>query len=137
MNHYDDKEIEVMTDDELKQFLGIANKMLEKAKVNQTKARIALDQVQKLYAEIKGEMSDEDYGRWDEYEYDYRDRDAAYIKIGKCELKLKELKHEIFYLQRTIGRVKVELGNRESIKSGFPSFRSRVQSELDDMFGEV
>lgn len=137
MNNYDDKEIEVMSDEEIKQFVGIATKMLEKAKANQTKGKIALDQVQKLYAEIKHEMSDEDYGRWDDCQYNYRDRDAAYNKIGKCELKLKELKHEIFYLERTIGRAKVELGSRESIKAGVPSFRSLVESELDDLFGEV
>ena len=139
MNYYDDKEIEVMTDDELKQFLSIANRMLEKAKANQTRGKIALDQVQKLYEEIKADLDDEDWGRDSEVSdhYSYADLKVAQSKVHRLEFKLKELWHEIIYLQRTIGRAKVELGSRESIKVGMPSFRSRVESELDDMFGEV
>jgi hypothetical protein len=140
MNHYDDKEIEVMTDDELKQFLGIANKMLEKAKANQTKTKIALDQAQKLYKEIDSEIDSYwEHGSYPGYDYPYSNADskAASKKVEKLEFKTKELGHEIIYLQRTIGRAKVELGSRESIKVGMPSFRSCVQNELDDMFGEV
>lgn len=139
MNHYDDKEIEVMGDDELKQFLGIANKMLEKAKANQTKGKIALDQAKGHHEQIKRDLDDDDWGRYAEVAdyYSYSDLKVAQNKVNKLEFKLKELGHEIFYLQRTIGRAKVELGSRESIKAGLPSFRSRVESELDDLFGEV
>lgn len=140
MNNYDDKEIEAMSDDELKQFLGIATKMLEKAKSNQTKTKIALDQAKALHETMESEIDSywED-GTYPGYECPYSRSESKAVgkKVGKIELKLKELEHEIGYLQRTIGRAKVELGSRESIKAGVPSYVNRVQSELDDMFGEV
>ncbi|HAU4290831.1 TPA: hypothetical protein ACQVKY_005615 [Serratia marcescens] len=138
MNNYNDKEIEVMSDDELGQFLGIANKMLEKAKSNQTKAMIALDQAQSLYNEINECLRNRSLYDWENpCPYSSENRKSAASKVDKLEFKLKELKHEIFYLQRTIGRGKVELGSRESIKAKAPSFSDRWDSELNDLFGEV
>lgn len=44
MNNYDDKEIEVMSDEEIKQFVGILGKMLKSAQTKELTAKVELDQ---------------------------------------------------------------------------------------------
>lgn len=131
MNNYDDKEIGAMSNDELGKFLGITKKMLEKAKANQTKVKIALDHAQKLYERIDIDLQDNDsYDSWNPCPYSYADRKAAGKKVGKYQLKAKELSHEIFYLERTIGRTQAEVGIRSGV-------RGKVSSIIGDMFDEV
>jgi len=60
MNNYNDKEIEAMNDTELKQFVGIATKMLDRAKANELKAKLALDVAQKLYERIGIDLEDDE-----------------------------------------------------------------------------
>lgn len=52
MNNYNDKEIEVMSDDELGQFLSILARMLAHDKKAQTKYKIEFDQAKSYRDEL-------------------------------------------------------------------------------------
>lgn len=54
MNNYNDKEIEVMSDDELGQFLSILARMLAHDKKAQTKYKIEFDQAKSYRDELSG-----------------------------------------------------------------------------------
>lgn len=133
-----DKEIEVMTDNELKQFLSIATKMFEKAKLSKTKNGIALDQAKKLYDMINYSLdNDEYYYAWNPCPYSYADLKAAGKKVRKYEIKNNDLEHEIFYFKKTVDSVNGELAKRESMTANVPHSPIIANSELDDIFGEV
>lgn len=141
MNNYNDREIEVMSDDDLKQFLAIVNKMLERDSKHQTKLKIELDQATTYRDELSAKyekyldfITDDD----DEYRFDYEDMEppcntdeirAMNKKVERLQFKLKELSHKLFYLQRTLGRAKAEVNARSGIKG-------KVSSLIDDIFGE-
>lgn len=131
MNNYDDKEIGAMTNDELGKFLGITKKMLDRAKVNQTKVKIALDHAQKLYERIDIDLQDNDsYDSWNPCPYSYADLRVAGKKVSKLEFKLKEINNQLFYLKRTIGRAKTEANMRSGVDG-------KVSSIINDLFDEV
>lgn len=135
MNHYDEKEIEGMSYNELEQFLNIAKKMLERAKARKIKSKIALDQVQKLYETIESALQDDDNSYlWDQSPYTHAYLKTVGKKLGKCELKLSELHQEILYLLTTIEKTETERNIRLSVKHN--DCRFLIQGELDDIFGE-
>lgn len=137
MNHYDDNEIAGMTNEELKQFLGIADKLLKKANASYTKVNISLDQARKRRDLIDFCLDDtDDYDGLNSCPYSYAELKASHKKVAKYAAKASELDYEIAYLKKTIGRAKVEFETRESIKAGRLSFTDLVQDELDDIFGE-
>lgn len=131
MNNYNDKEIELMNNNELKQFVGIATKMLDRAKTNALKAKIALDVAQKLYERIDIDLEDgEGYDSWNPCPHSYTDLRVAGKKVSKLEFKLKEINNQLFYLKRTIGRAKTEANMRSGVDG-------KVSSIINDLFDEV
>ena len=131
MNNYNDKEIEAMNDTELKQFVGIATKMLDRAKTNELKAKIALDVAKKLYERIGIDLEDDEgYASWNPCPHSYADLRVACKKVSKLEFKLKEINNQLFYLKRTIGRVKTEANMRSGVDG-------KVSSIINDLFDEV
>lgn len=137
MNHYDDNEIAGMTNEALKQFLNIADKLLKKATASHTKADISLDQARKRRDLIDFCLDDtDDYDALNQCPYSHAELKASHKKVAKYAVKVSELEYEIAYIKKTIGRGKAEFETRESIKAGRPSFADLVQGELDDIFGE-
>lgn len=135
MSHYDKNELEEMNNHELEQFLGIAKKMLERAKARKVKAKIAFDQVQKLYETIESALQDDDSSYLcDQSPYTNADLKTVGKRLGKCELKLSELHHENIYLLGTVERAETERNIRLSVKHN--DCRFLIQADLDDIFGE-
>ncbi|MCD0496840.1 hypothetical protein LP085_08265 [Achromobacter sp. MY14] len=116
MNNYDDKEIEVMSDEEIKQFVGILGKMLKSAQTKELTAKVELDQAQKHWFY--------DRPKW------VADQKALSKRIDKLEFKLKEISNQLFYLKRTLGRTKSEINARSCV-------REKVETIIDDLFDEV
>lgn len=142
MNNYNDKEIEVMSDDELGQFLSILARMLAHDKKAQTKYKIEFDQAKSYRDELSAaydkywNAATDDDG---EYLYQYEEikppcssSEIGVVngKVRKLEFKLKELSHELFYLERTIAKAKNEANARSGV-------RDKVSSIINDMFDEV
>ena len=125
MNNYDDKEIEVMSDEEIKQFVGILGKMLKSAQTKELKTKIELDQVAKSRSPECPEFVPF-YGRseW------VAEQSARVKKTAKLEFKLKEIRNQLFYLKRTLGRTKAEINARSCV-------REKVEKIIDDLFDEV
>lgn len=133
MSNYNNNEIDVMTDIELKQFVVIATKMLENAKNTYTKAKLTFDLANQHLKKI--EFVVEQYwsvGSYPGYECQYSNVELkkACFKVSKLEFRLKEIGHNLSTLKSTIGYAKTEIYSRSSVGDD-------VQSIFNDMFDEV
>lgn len=131
MSHYNEQEIEGLSDSDLMHFVAVLKKMLVKAKNNHTKAKIALDQARRHLEVVQQGLDNDD---WEMPCYTLNDFKMARKKADRLEFKVSQSGHEVCYYENTLEKAETQQRIRLSVKH--QDCRYLVEDEIRNIFDE-